>query len=592
MLFSNSSIVKIKNNYYTRMFVFLLILLYMLVILICFSSFMIYFQSYAKDMSVTNLTMISYVNEKIDNLLSEVISISDPLYIDTEINDILSSESEKYKINQLRFRNYFSNYRSFNPNLNYQIDLFDFENNHYTFYTSAAQTHNFLSINSVKEYFWYNQVMKANGQTCWYDGATVSENAKDWVFAIRVVKSARVNKTKGIVVISFLKNRIDKVLNNTRAIDIKIGISDQNGNIIFGNNANDIILDPVKLMASDTGYYTSENGSTLIVYSKNKKSGWYVVQSMRLPTFFNFLEKLISPLIAVLLFSLILAGAITYAFYRKISDPIFSLVKCMKLVETGELDPPALNLIRDDEIGMLNRCFSQMVAELKNLLEKLMEEQEKKRTADLEVLQSQINPHFLYNTLGSARYLIKIGQTNEANSVIIALIKLLKMNLNPKVHLIKIADEVECLKNYITIQKYKYENFNVDFNIDTSLSNMLIPKLLIQPLVENCIFHGFNSGEVYGHIEISIQAAQNNKIRVCVKDNGKGIAESRFDNLFKVVSEKNGSGIGLNNVNSRLILQYGMESSLHIFNCPEGGVEASFLIPREGRTESEKNSNC
>lgn len=573
---------RISNSFYGKICALLFTIMASSLLLISVIIFTAYFQYYVTTVADYNLQTIGYIEEKVDSLLADTTLITDQLYLEKNISRLLESPDDSGN-NQSKFQTYMGSYKFADPLFNYQIDLFDFYGNRYNFYNSAALTHGFLYFSDVTQYSWYQTVMDAGGRTIWIDGASINPDASDMLFAARLIKNVSVNRPNGIVVVSFMKRRLTDGLKKDTQNNAGIYLTDLNGEVIVADKNTCKQEDGFRLdftkVSDEQGYYTE--GARLVVYTADQVTGWYVVQTTMLPTMPQFFIKLFWPLVSIAFFSLLVAAGISYAIYRKISAPIQGLMHCMKMVEAGDLDRPDLDTERDDEIGQLNRGYVSMIEELRNLLKALMQEQEAKRVAGLKALQAQINPHFLYNTLGSARYLIRMGQNEDAGKVLISLVKLLKVNLNTRVDTITVSQELECLKNYELIQKFKFENFTIHYLTDPEVLHCLIPKLLIQPLVENSIFHGMKSGEISGEITIIIGRCED-RLTVSVQDTGCGFSSGSIDALYETRTEHNGTGIGLKNVNERLVLRYGEASKLKIENGPDGtGGIVRFSIPLE-----------
>ena len=226
----------------------------------------------------------------------------------------------------------------------------------------------------------------------------------------------------------------------------------------------------------------------------------------------------------------------------------------------------------------MNRGYLLMLDELHRLFQNLLQEQNAKKNAELEALRAQINPHFLYNTLTVVRFLIDMKQNQSASEVLVSLVKLLKINLDPKRELLTVEEELEYLKNYLLIQQCRYDNFAVTYDVDPAALCCRMPRLLIQPLVENSLFHGLKNGSLHGRIHISIGRGERT-LRVSVQDDGCGFAQDFDFSVPGTNTQRDSVSIGLHNVNDRLRLRYGPEAGLHIDSTQGMGACVSFEIP-------------
>jgi two-component system sensor histidine kinase YesM len=233
-------------------------------------------------------------------------------------------------------------------------------------------------------------------------------------------------------------------------------------------------------------------------------------------------------------------------------------------VENGHLDIN-VKVNSQDEFGQLSQSFDNMVVKLKDYMDKEFNEQKKKSEMKFQILQNQINPHFLYNTLDSVKWLATIQNVPNISEMVTSLINLLRYNLLDTDRLTTLAEEIEGVKNYIVIQKYRYGNiFTVSYNISESIMSCKILRFILQPIVENAIYHGFENLSKQGAIEINAyQTDQNLTIEVIDNGSGPGI-----DNIGEnIVYQRSDSfnGIGLNNIQERIQLYFGAQYGLKLF---------------------------
>jgi two-component system sensor histidine kinase YesM len=207
-------------------------------------------------------------------------------------------------------------------------------------------------------------------------------------------------------------------------------------------------------------------------------------------------------------------------------------------------------------------------------------EQEAKRKSELEVLQSQIHPHFLYNTLNSVVRLAGTGKNEDVITMITSLSRFFRISLSKGEHFISVADELEHIRNYLIIQKMRYKNkFEYAIEADEAALECRTMKLVLQPLVENAIYHGIEPSADEGFITISARLLEG-KLCLQVKDDGLGISPQKLSDLLTgPTHQDDGSGIGLRNVHERIRLNYGEDYGLQIESEREEGTTVSVWLP-------------
>jgi two-component system sensor histidine kinase YesM len=256
------------------------------------------------------------------------------------------------------------------------------------------------------------------------------------------------------------------------------------------------------------------------------------------------------------------------------------MIKKMKEVENGNLDI-SINVRRRDEIGQLGVSFNNMIYDIKYLISKLVEEERNKKEIELEALHAQINPHFLYNTLNTIKWMAKMQGARNISSTVTALIKLLRVSINLSNEKVTLEEEIEYVKNYVLIQKMRFnEQFEVNYNTDEDCLKCTIPKLILQPIVENSIIYG--SGEDGAHrlnICISAQREGENLI-IRIVDNGPGIEDEVLKRIFKAEKNVNKfSVVGLHNVNERIKHYYGEAYGITISTGIGKGTSVGINLP-------------
>ncbi|MDC7287715.1 sensor histidine kinase [Blautia schinkii] len=271
-----------------------------------------------------------------------------------------------------------------------------------------------------------------------------------------------------------------------------------------------------------------------------------------------------------------------------IVKPIKSLEQHITQVSFENMDEK-VSIESDDEIGNLEQSFNEMMERIKNLNEQMVQEQEEKRKYELQALQAQINPHFLYNTLDS---IIWMAETHDTNIVPMteALAKLFRISLNKGNEEITVKKEMEHVKNYLIIQSMRYaDKLTYDLIVEKDVEKCVIIKLILQPIVENCIYHGIKQKKGKGNIIIHT-FREDGILKIQVKDDGCGMS---MDMCEKILSGEapmeniSGSGIGVRNVNERIKLRFGNDYGLRYTSEVGVGTTVEYTLPyilEEGRS--------
>ena len=317
-------------------------------------------------------------------------------------------------------------------------------------------------------------------------------------------------------------------------------------------------------------------------------TGWKLVgvapnESSELPELFLFGLSLV-------LFFVFLMAFLNFRISAYISDPIRRLEQSIKELESGRQ-----NVEIEDagcyEVQRLSHAVRSMVSTMHHLMDDIIEQEGQKRRSELEVLQSQINPHFLYNTLDSVIWMTESGRQEEAIQMVTSLARLFRIALSRGNSIIPLADELEHARHYMTIQQIRFKNkFQTKITAQPGTEGLYTLKLIVQPILENAIYHGMASAEDDGLILVTACRAGDDLI-IDVSDNGLGmrpeVAASLLDENRPEV-RTSGSGIGVRNVHQRIRLTFGPEYGLTIFSEPDEGTLVRIRLPALTREEADR----
>lgn len=289
----------------------------------------------------------------------------------------------------------------------------------------------------------------------------------------------------------------------------------------------------------------------------------------------------------IILFTVILAGALMFSrkIMRGITEPIHRLSEATKQAGSGDFAVRAQE-DSDDELAVLNTSFNQMVEKIGQLVEDIRVEQINLRQTELKVLQAQINPHFLYNTLDSIIWLAEAGEKEKVVQMVSSLSDFFRTTLSKGRDYISLQEEEMHIRSYLQIQQFRYRDIlEYDIQIPQKLYPHPILKLTLQPLVENALYHGIKNKRGMGHISV-MGKEEADSLVFCVRDDGIGMAAERLAHVRAMmygeqVDASDPSGFGLFNVNQRMQLNYGPSYGLEIDSIYGEGTTVKVVIPKQ-----------
>ena len=412
-----------------------------------------------------------------------------------------------------------------------------------------------------------------------------------WVVSLsRVVELTKNgNIGRGILLVDMNYSGIEQLFTKVNSNNSGyVYLIDSNGEIIYHPKQN--LINSSLLHENNEVAATYEDGTHEEDYAAESRmvtvrtvgyTGWKIINVTSANEFFmsyNQMRFFTGMIIALTVFLIFFANQ--FVSYL-IGNPIKKLDDSVKDLEYGNLD---LNIYVGGsyEIQHLGRTISSVVMQMHHLMDEIVIEQEKKRKSEFDSLQAQINPHFLYNTLDSIVWMVESERYQEAIFMVTALANLFRISLSKGKNIITIREEMEHAQNYLYIQKIRYKNrFQININIAPEIYECSTIKLIVQPLLENAIYHGVEYMD--GEGEITVKGyLKNNDVYIDVKDNGLGMPEESVDLLLtdEVRVHKNGSGIGLSNVHQRIQLYFGREYGLEIESVLDEGTTVHIHLPR------------
>ncbi len=344
---------------------------------------------------------------------------------------------------------------------------------------------------------------------------------------------------------------------------------------------------------------TFQDKKRMVVVKTVGYTGWKIVSVTPMKNFYQNLGRTQIMAIMIIILSILVMIFANQFVAVRVVQPLKNLEDSIKGIRTDQ-EHMGLPLETQIYIGgspetkHLGETIRSMVAQLRKLTDDIVKEQEEKRKSELDALQSQINPHFLYNTLDSIMWMVESEQYEDAIAMVQALGKLFRISLSKGKNIITVGEELQHARSYLDIQIYRYKNkFTFDFQMEEGIEKYKPIKLIIQPMIENAIYYGMEYMDGDGEIHIRAYTKEDD-LYIEVEDNGLGMPREQVENLFKDngKSRSRGSGIGIRNVQQRIQLYFGTDYGLEILSEPDEGTMARIHLPRTEEVEIERKEGA
>jgi len=473
-------------------------------------------------------------------------------------------------------------------------------------FTNVDSTRMQFSVDVRKE-AWYTKVSQADG--AWaiippHNPDYYMENNPQQYFSVaRLIREPNTNRLLGLIKIDMKMDVFKQILSNVKFEEkCSLSVMDSNNELFYNERSctqdptmEQILLEtklPNESFAKDV---TVQGKRFLTVVDYSDFTGLKVISFIPVSSLLKDTITLRNFTVLLAIVFLVAAGLLAIYFSYHISRPLDRLKKKMMLVQRGDFQQ-TVPVESQDEIGQLSRGFNRMTEEIDRLVKEVYEIGLKEKEAELAALQSQINPHFIYNTLESIN-MIAIGKQNyEVSDMVTALGKMLRYTVDKYDRMVLLKEELDSVASYVKIQKMRYgERLRVVFDLEEGIERYSMPKLLLQPLVENAIYHGIGDQEQGGTIWITALRFDH-YLLVTVKDDGVGMTDEQLEHLRSSLAstlplESGEHGLALRNIYHRLILMFGEEYELDIDASPGKGSAFTITIPvMERMNEYDQNS--
>jgi two-component system sensor histidine kinase YesM len=460
------------------------------------------------------------------------------------------------------------------------------------FYARLSRSHDFSIIEPPHEIYSYNNL------------SVIPNSEKNQVLSFHtIIRDVPLDTILGFVSIDINLSKIRDISGRLYTDGVEdLYIMNEKGVIVYsskddeiGKANNEAWFKQLKKepKANKSLNWKDKKFSGVIVYQKFSDSfkNWYIVKRIPYDVLYQGARQTVFTNIIIVIITLIIVLFATMFISLRLTAPIKVLIANMKKVEKGVFEADFESL-GNDEIGMLGRHFKLMISKINELIEREYKLEIENKSSQLRVLQSQINPHFLYNAFQSIGTLALKLKAVQVYSLLNSLSNIMRYSMNMKEDIVPFLAEVNHVKSYLNLQKQRFdEQFEFELHIEKGVEEVLVPKMILQPIVENCFKHGFDQQLEKATIVITARGEHDDYLCISIKDNGIGVNDQDLEQLRQELSDgrsevnQKSAGIGLKNIYDRLRIYYSNQVEIDVYSSEEGGFTVTIIIPRDIHNE-------
>lgn len=521
------------------------------------------------DKEISNRTAIS---NNLDSTMKSINSISRLTMLRSTVRTFLLAESNSTPRTRNALQEIHDILNTFNLSCNVVILRMDGQ----CLNTGPGIT--YVNTGKIFETEWLNEVMAQKGNYVIKAGTrgAFRSNIGEMVSFVRVINDINTQKPIGILAINLPSRFFEQAYEGLSGETSHFALYDTSGRLICKDNESTFSsLNPENLLQNtreetDKLFYKS-------IFTCDTLGDSHFILASRLEV------RILDGLPAKLLVALIIGAFILLAFMWLINTyiaqnviyPIQRLVDSMAEVQNGWLHRVSMN-VNDDEIGLLKNSYNAMLIEINQLIEELLQKEKTLRMAELDALQEQMKPHFLYNTLDMIRYMALENRTDEVYNMLETLGNFYRRFLSKGSTDLSLGEEIEIVKSYLTLQRTRFEDiFTDEYEIEEGLSSIRVPRLILQPLVENSIYHGIRPKGEHGVIRVTVKR-QEDFLFLSIYDNGIGMSAHQRELLF---SGKDSRSFGFQGTIERIRYYYKTEEVFEIHSTEGEYCEIILKLP-------------
>lgn len=521
------------------------------------------------DKEISNRTAIS---NNLDSTMKSINSISRLTMLRSTVRTFLLAESNSTPRTRNALQEIHDILNTFNLSCNVVILRMDGQ------YLNTGPGITYVNTDKIFETEWLDEVMAQKGNYVIKAGTrdAFRSNIGEMVSFVRVINDINTQKPIGILAINLPSRFFEQAYEGLSGETSHFALYDTSGRLICKDNESTFFsLNPENLLQNtrketDKLFYKS-------IFTCDTLGDSHFILASRLEV------RILDGLPAKLLVALIIGAFILLAFMwlintyiaKNVIYPIQRLVDSMAEVQNGWLHRVSVN-VNDDEIGLLKNSYNAMLIEINQLIEELLQKEKTLRMAELDALQEQMKPHFLYNTLDMIRYMALENRTDEVYNMLETLGNFYRRFLSKGSTDLSLGEEIEIVKSYLTLQRTRFEDiFTDEYEIEEGLSSIRVPRLILQPLVENSIYHGIRPKGEHGVIRVTVKR-QEDFLFLSVYDNGIGMSAHQRELLF---SGKDSRSFGFQGTIERIRYYYKTEDVFEIHSTEGEYCEIILKLP-------------
>lgn len=521
------------------------------------------------DKEISNRTAIS---NNLDSTMKSINSISRLTMLRSTVRTFLLAESNSTPRTRNALQEIHDILNTFNLSCNVVILRMDGQ------YLNTGPGITYVNTGKIFETEWLNEVMAQKGNYVIKAGTrgAFRSNIGEMVSFVRVINDINTQKPIGILAINLPSRFFEQAYEGLSGETSHFALYDTSGRLICKDNESTFSsLNPENLLQNtreetDKLFYKS-------IFTCDTLGDSHFILASRLEV------RILDGLPAKLLVALIIGAFILLAFMwlintyiaKNVIYPIQRLVDSMAEVQNGWLHRVSMN-VNDDEIGLLKNSYNAMLIEINQLIEELLQKEKTLRMAELDALQEQMKPHFLYNTLDMIRYMALENRTDEVYNMLETLGNFYRRFLSKGSTDLSLGEEIEIVKSYLTLQRTRFEDiFTDEYEIEEGLSSIRVPRLILQPLVENSIYHGIRPKGEHGVIRVTVKR-QEDFLFLSIYDNGIGMSAHQRELLF---SGKDSRSFGFQGTIERIHYYYKTEDVFEIHSTEGEYCEIILKLP-------------
>lgn len=571
----------------TRITLILLTAGALVITLTAFAGFKIFEQTLVEEIGSNRSDVLSQIGDRVRQVKNNAYLVSNLYYYDDELRQAIETfeqkgtpETEQFLVEYLD--NLDSQYKKalYEGELDYSLHLI-LENG--WGYNSDAPDRMERDLNP-KNKIWYKDMLRAGGDIV--DVANYKDLASNrgYFCAARTISDGA-GDPLAYLVISVDERKLYNMYYRVVSEDSTLYIVDGEGTIISSSNEKINGFNFFNMANLEKLFGTREYTITrvrgediLFTRYRNDDTGFTVLEEIRLETLLAPIHEVKLSIMLVALAILLAAASCAYVLAGHITRPLSRLCDFIQQIDEDRLMEKC-EVTGYTEINILSEKVNFLLVKIQMLLEGIRQKEKQKRKLELGFLQAQINPHFLYNTLFSVKCMVDMNRNQEAADMLASFIQLLRSTLSNPNELVPVEQELEMLRQYGEIQKFRYNSsFQLEIECGDEVKKCRIPKLLVQPLVENAIFHGVELRKGDGLILVVAKPRDGN-LEISVEDNGVGISQDIIDRIERGENVSEKTQIGIQNVKERIQLSFGTNYGMKIESRQWEGTKITLILP-------------